>query len=454
MEQRENKFEYIEYLISEKRYIEVQRLLAEQNEVDIAEFLEATSPQNAILMFRMLPKTMAAEVFTLLSTENQTRFISAATDKELVPILDEIFLDDMVDIVEEMPANVVEKILKNTATDERVLINQFLKYPKDSAGSLMTIEYVGLKKRMTVEQSLAHIKSIGLQSETIYTCYVTDENRILEGIISLRELVLADFYQTLDTLYNKEFICVNTHDDQETVALKFKKYGFLALPVVDNENRLIGIITVDDIMDVMEQEATEDFQRMAGMQPNEETYLQTDIFKLAKHRIGWLLLLMISETFTGTIIEQYTHLLASVTILTVFIPMLMDTGGNSGSQSSTLIIRGLATGEINLKDWRRVIWKEFRIALIVGFTLGSVSFLKAIFLGRKNPFIALTIGITLVVTVIIAKLTGGILPIIAKKLKLDPAIMAGPLITTVVDTVSLIVYFKIATFLCSSLFTN
>ena len=452
MELEENKFEKIEYLLSEKRYIEVQRTLADLNEVDIAEFLETESAQNAILMFRMLPKSMAAEVFTLLPTEQQSRFIAAATDKELVSILDEIFLDDMVDIVEEMPANVVKKILKNTASEERMLINQFLKYPKDSAGSLMTIEYVGLKKGMTVEQALAYIRKIGLESETIYTCYVTDKNRILEGFISLKDLVLADEDKKIEQIFNKEYICVNTYDDQEKVAFTFKKYGFLALPVVDNENRLIGIITVDDIMDVMEQEATEDFQRMAGMQPNEETYLETGIFKLAKHRIGWLLLLMVSETFTGTIIERYTHLLASMTILTAFIPMLMDTGGNSGNQSSTLIIRGLATGEIDLRDWRKVFFKELGIAVLVGFTLGLFSFLKSVFLGGKNPMIALTVGATLVATVTIAKITGGLLPIIAKKLKLDPAIMAGPLITTIVDTVSLIIYFKIAAILCAGMF--
>jgi len=452
MELKENKFEQIKYLLSEKRYIEVQRTLAELNEVDIAEFLEAESAQNAILMFRMLPKSMAAEVFTLLPTEQQSRFIAAATDKELVSILDEIFLDDMVDIVEEMPANVVKKILKNTGKEERMLINQFLKYPKDSAGSLMTIEYVGLKKGMTVKQALDYIRKIGLESETIYTCYVTDKNRVLEGFISLKELVLADEDKKIEQIFNKEYICVNTHDDQEKVAFTFKKYGFLALPVVDNENRLIGIITVDDIMDVMEQEATEDFQRMAAMQPNEETYLETGIFKLAKHRIGWLLLLMVSETFTGTIIEHYTHLLASMTILTAFIPMLMDTGGNSGSQSSTLIIRGLATGEIDLKDWKKVFFKELGIAVLVGFTLGLFSFLKSVFLGGKNPMIALTVGATLVATVTVAKITGGLLPIMAKKLKLDPAIMAGPLITTIVDTVSLILYFKIATVLCAGMF--
>ena len=452
MEPDEDKFEIIEYLLAEKRYIEVQRILAGLNEVDIAEFLTEAPPTNAILMFRMLPKNMAAEVFTMLPIDRQTKFIADVTDKELVPFLDELFLDDMVDIVGEMPANIVKKILKNTDSEERMLINQFLKYPKDSAGSLMTIEYVRLKKGMTVNQSLKHIKEIGLKSETIYTCYVTDENRILEGIISLKDLVLSDSEEKIDNLFNKEFICVNTHDDQEKVAGVFKRYGFLALPVVDNENRLIGIITVDDIMDVMEQEATEDFQKMAAMQPSEDNYLQTGIVKLAKHRIGWLLLLMISETFTGTIIERYTHLLASVTVLTAFIPMLMDTGGNSGSQSSTLIIRGLATGELGLKDWRKVLWKELRIALIVGCILGVVSFFKSVFLGGKSPQVALSVGVTLIVTVTIAKLTGGLLPIIAKRMKLDPAIMAGPLITTVVDTLRLIIYFKIASFFCAGLF--
>ncbi len=446
-----NKFEQIEYLLSEKRYIEVQRQLAEFNEVDIAEFFEETNPQNALLMFRMLPKSMAAEVFTLLPTERQTRFISAASDKELAPILEELFLDDMVDIIEEMPANFVKKILKNTAGEERALINQFLKYPKDSAGSLMTIEYVGLKKGMTVGEALHYIKKVGLKSETIYTCYVTDENRILEGIISLRELVLADEDEKISQIFSKEFICVNTHDDQESVAQTFKKYGFLALPVVDNEDRLIGIITVDDIIDVIEQEATEDFQRMAAMEPSEQDYLSTGVFQLAKHRIVWLLLLMVSETFTGSIIEGYTKLLASMTILTAFIPMLMDTGGNSGNQSSTLIIRGLATGEISLKDWGKILWKELRIAILVGTILASVTFLKLHFLEGKNLLVSLSVASTLVVTVLIAKLTGGLLPIIAKKLKFDPAIMAGPLITTIVDTVSLIVYFKIATVLCASL---
>lgn len=440
----EDKFENIEMLISEKKFVEARNILEEINEADLADFLEKAPPATSLLVFRMLPKSTAAEVFSRLPTEQQTSFIDAVTDMELAPLLDELFLDDMVDIVEEMPANVVKRILKNTGAKERMLINQFLKYPKDSAGSLMTIEYVSLKEDMTVKEALKRIKKTGLQKETIYTCYVTSGNRLLEGIISLKDLVLADSREKIGNIYNKEFICVNTHDDQETVASVFKKYGFLALPVVDNENRLIGIITVDDIIGVMEQEATEDFQIMAAMQPSEENYLETNVFKLAKHRIGWLLLLMISETFTSNIIDQYTALLAKMTVLTSFIPMLMDTGGNSGSQSSTLIIRGLATGEIQPKDWFKIIWKEIRIAGMVGAALAVIIVLKSILIAKKGVQVSVTVGITLFVTVIIAKLTGGLLPLIAKKLKLDPAIMAGPLITTIVDAVSLIVYFSIA----------
>lgn len=440
----EEKLENIELLISGKKFVEARSLLTEMNEADLADVLEKSQDANSLLIFRMLPKSTAAEVFSRLSTERQTAFIDAVTDTELAPLLDELFLDDMVDLVEEMPANVVKRILKNTGDNERMLINQFLKYPKNSAGSLMTIEYVSLKNDITVKDALKHIKETGLQKETIYTCYVTNDNRLLEGIISLKDLVLSDSREKIGNIHNKEFICVNTHDDQETVASVFKKYGFLALPVVDNENRLIGIITVDDIIDVMEQEATEDFQIMAAMQPNEENYLETNIFKLAKHRIGWLLLLMISETFTSNIIDQYTALLAKMTVLTSFIPMLMDTGGNSGSQSSTLIIRGLATGEIKPSDWIKIIWKEIRIAGMVGSVLGLIIVLKSIFISKKDVLVSMTVGSTLFVTVIIAKLTGGLLPVIAKKFKLDPAIMAGPLITTIVDAVSLIVYFSIA----------
>ena len=437
----------IQELLDNKHYTALIAELADMNAVDIAEILDNENSANAVLIFRMLPKDSAAEVFALLASEQQSALIAAITDKELGPILDALAFDDIIDLIEEMPANAVKRILGNAGEEERKLINQFLKYPPDSAGSLMTIEYVSLKKTMTVKQALEHIRETGLKKETVYTCYVIDENRVLEGIVSLKELVLTKEYECIGDIYESGCIYVNTHDDQETVANVFKRYGFIALPVVDTEKRLTGIITVDDIMDVMEQEATEDFQIMAAMQPSEEAYLDTNIFQLAKHRIGWLLLLMVSETFTGRIIEHYTELLASLTVLTSFIPMLMDTGGNSGSQSSTLIIRGLATGEICLRDWGKVLWKELRISLMVGALLGVIMFSKAFFLNRKPLLIAASVSCTLMITVIIAKLTGGLLPIIAKRLRLDPAIMAGPLITTIVDAVSLIVYFKIAGFL-------
>jgi magnesium transporter len=431
-------------LIEQKRYIELKEKLSEMNEVDIAEFLNPLEHHITLLIFRMLPKNVAVEVFSYFSSEHQADIINAITDKELKYILDELFFDDMIDLIEEMPANLVNKILTNSTQDERKLINQFLKYPADSAGSLMTIEYVELKKEMTVIEALKHIKAIGLSKETIYTCYVIDNNRKLEAIVSLRSLVVSDDNKSIEDIMHDDVIYVNTHDDQETVAGIFKKYGFLALPVVDMERRMTGIITVDDIMDVMEQEATEDFQRMAAMSPSEEDYLDSSVLTLAKQRIPWLLILMVGATFTGGIIAKYEDVLSAVVILTAFIPMLMDTGGNSGSQSSTLIIRGLATGEISLEDIWKVLWKEFRISLIVGITLASVNFIKNMLLDRVGFIVSLTVSCTLVVTVMVSKIVGGVLPLLAKRLKMDPAIMAGPLITTIVDTLTLMVYFKIA----------
>ncbi|MBC8588564.1 magnesium transporter [Paratissierella segnis] len=431
-------------LIQQKKYVELKKVLSEMNEVDIAEILDPLDKNTTLLVFRMLPKDLAVDVFAHFSSEQQRDIINAVTDKELEYILDELFFDDMIDLIEEMPANVVNKILKNSTHDERDLINQFLKYPEDSAGSIMTIEYVELRKTMTVKEALAHIKEVGLNRETIYTCYVTDKNRRLEGIVSLRTLVVSPEDEVLIDLMETDVIFVSTHDDQETVAGVFKKYGFLALPVVDAENRLTGIITVDDIMDVMEQEATEDFQRMAAMAPSEEAYLETSVFKLARHRINWLLILMISATFTGGIMAKYENVLQSVVVLSIFIPMLMDTGGNAGSQSSTLIIRGLATGEITLHDGWKVLWKEFRISLMVGITLAVVNFAKTMLYDKVGVLISLTVSLTLIVTVVSSKLVGGMLPILAKKLNIDPAIMAGPLITTIVDALSLMVYFTIA----------
>lgn len=431
-------------LIEAKQFTKIKQELSEKNEVDIAELLRDLDSPTTLLLFRMLPKDLAVEVFAYFSNEQQRGIIDAVTDKELGHIIQDLFFDDMIDIIEEMPANIVNKILKHSNPEERKLINQFLKYPVDSAGSIMTIEYVELRQSMTVKQAMEHIKEIGLNKETIYTCYVTNRNRILEGIVSLRTLVVSDEDKLISELMEDEIIFVNTHDDQETVANVFIKYGFIALPVVDNENRLIGIITVDDIMDVMEQEATEDFQKMAAMEPSDEEYLQSSVFSLAKKRITWLLILMVGAALTGGIITRFEDVLSSVVILTAFIPMLMDTGGNSGNQSSTLIIRGLAVGEVTTSDKWKVLWKEFRISLIVAISLGLVNFTKNMLLDRVGLMVSLTVSITLGITVIIAKMVGGTLPIMAKKLKLDPAIMAGPLITTIVDSLALIVYFSIA----------
>ena len=434
-------------MINKKQYQKLKNELSEMNEVDIAELMDSLDQNTTLLIFRMLPKDLAVEVFAHFSPEHQSSIVNAVTDKELTNILDELYFDDMIDMIEEMPANLVNKILKNSNPEERKLINQFLKYPVDSAGSIMTIEYVNLNKDMTVKQAMAHIKETGLNKETVYTCYVTNKNWILEGIVTLRSLVTSEEYMKIEDLMEDDIIYVNTHDDQESVGNLFTKYGFMALPVVDNENRLTGIITFDDILDVIEQEATEDFQRMAALAPTEERYLDSSVFLLAKHRIPWLLILMIGATITGGIISKFEDVLSSVVALTAFIPMLMDTGGNSGNQSSTLIIRGLATGEITFKDIWKVLWKEFRISIISGIILASVNFLKNMFIDQVGLAVSITVSITLVFAVMFAKIIGGMLPLVAKKLKLDPAIMAGPLITTIVDAITLTLYFTVATLL-------
>lgn len=431
-------------LIEQKKYIQLKKELSEMNEVDISEILDPLDLQTTLLVFRMLPKDTAAEVFSYISPEQKADIINAVTDKELKYILDELFFDDMIDLIEEMPANVVNKILINSTQEERTLINQFLKYPAHSAGSIMTIEYVELKKNMTVKEALEHIKKTGINKETIYTCYVTDKKRKLEGIVSLRNLVVSDPDQSINDIMQEEVIYVETHDDQEIIANIFKKYGFMALPVVDKEHRLIGIITFDDIMDVIEDEATEDFQRMAAMVPSDEAYLDLSVIALAKQRIPWLMILMLGATVTGGIITKFENILSTVVVLTAFIPMLMDTGGNSGNQSSTLIIRGLALGNVNQKDIWKVLWKEFRISLLVGIILASVNFAKNMLFDKVGLNVSLTVSLTVATTVMLAKMVGGTLPLIAKKLKLDPAIMAGPLITTIVDALVLLVYFGVA----------
>ncbi|MCR3955853.1 MAG: magnesium transporter [Gudongella sp.] len=439
--------EEILQLIEDKKYFRIKKILEDLNEVDIAEILDELDLHNTLLIFRMLPKDLAVEVFAHFEPENQREIIEAITDKEVKNIVEELFFDDMIDLIEEMPANIVSKVLKHSTAEERKLINQFLKYPPDSAGSLMTIEYVELRQSMTVKEAMEHIKETGLTKETVYTCYATDKNRKLEGIISLRLLVVSPEDAVIADLMEDDVIYVETHDDQETVATVFRRYGFLALPVVDTEKRLTGIITVDDIMDVMEQEATEDFQKMAAMAPSDDPYMTSSVFDLAKQRIVWLLVLMVAATISGYIISSYEGILSSVVVLASFMPMLMNTGGSSGSQASTLVIRGMATGEIELNDAAKVLWKEFRISIIVGVVLAMVNFGRLMLITKAGLLVSMTVSLTLVVTVVIAKLLGGLAPMAAKVFKLDPAIMAGPLITTFVDAISLIVYFSIATML-------
>ncbi|NLJ89045.1 MAG: magnesium transporter [Epulopiscium sp.] len=434
----------IKNLVKEGMFSKVKDEIVKMNVVDIASLLEELEEEKMLIIFRLLPKDIAAEVFSYMSNEQQQYIIEVITDKEIQTITDRLFLDDTVDILEEMPSNVVKKILKNTTKQKRQLINLFLKYPENSAGSIMTIEYVDLKKEMKVKDSLEYIKQIGVDKETVDVCYVINKNRKLEGVVSLRKLVLTDGDIVIKDIMDTNFISIPTNADQEEIASLFKKYNLLAMPVVDKENRLVGIITIDDIVDVIEQENTEDLQKMAAMTPTDEEYLKTGVFTLARHRLIWLLILMISATFTGRIIIKFEELLQSAVVLTTFIPMLMDTGGNSGSQSSTLIIRGLALEEIRLRDILKVFWKEFRVSGIVGISLAAVNFIRIYYLEKIDLMVSITVSISLLFTVIVAKVVGGVLPIIAKKLKFDPAIMAGPLITTIVDAVALTIYFSLA----------
>ncbi len=434
-------------LINENKIIDIRNELLDMNIVDIAEILEEVDKQQLVKIFRILPKDIAAGVFSYISIELQQHIIESITSTETRSIIEELFLDDAVDIIEEMPANLVKKILASTDYNMRKLINQFLNYPEDSAGSIMTIEYVDLKKEMTVNKAIEHIKLTGIDKETINTCYVIGENRKLEGVVSIRKLILSNENDLLSDIMNDDVIYIHTLDDQENAALLFKKYDLLTMPVVDNERRLVGIITVDDIVDIIDQENTEDLQKMAAMQPSDEEYLKTSAFTLAKHRIMWLLILMVSATFTGNIIRKFEGILHSVVILAAFIPMLMDTGGNAGTQSSVLIIRGLALGEIELKDSMKVLWKELRVSLMTGSTLAGINFLRLLYLEKVGMVISFTVSITLFCTVVLAKIIGGLLPIAAKSVKLDPAIMASPLITTIVDAFALFIYFSMAKWL-------
>lgn len=437
----------IEDLLSEKKYSELKEILNMMNGADISTLFQEMPKHKIPLLFRLLPKVLAAEVFVEMEAEAQAMLIQGFSDNELKEVLDELYLDDAVDIVEEMPANVVKRILLNTDPDTRKMINEVLKYPDDSAGSIMTIEYVSLRLSMTVEEAIKRIRRTGIDKETIYTCYVTDENRVLLGSVSIKTLLLSDENELIKDIMETNFISVHTLEDQENVANKFKKYDLLAIPVVDDENRLVGIVTFDDAIDVMQDEATEDIKKMAAIIPSDKTYFRTSVFETWKARIPWLLLLMVSATFTGMIITSFEDALAAYTVLTAYIPMLMDTGGNSGGQASVTIIRALSLEEIEFSDIFKVIWKEVRVAVFCGMTLGVCNFAKLLIFDKVTVLVALVVCLTLVITVLIAKFIGCILPILAKKLGFDPAVMASPFITTIVDAISLLVYFRIASML-------
>lgn len=443
----ERQFADLMQLLEERRFAALRDALQEENEIDIADFLESLDAEEAAVVFRMLKKEMAAEVFSNLSTDTQKVIVDSITDQEIVGIIEDLYVDDAVDALEELPANVVKRILKNAKPETRNLINQFLKYEENTAGSIMTAEFVDLKRGMTVAEAIAHIRRTGEDRETIYTCYVTGPSRVLEGVVTVKELLLSRDDQRIEEIMDDDVICVTTTEDREEVARTLAKYNLLSLPVVDQENRLVGIVTIDDAVEVMEQEATEDFEKMAAMSPSEKPYLKTGVFTMARKRFMWLLVLMISGMITGGILGQYEAAFASMPLLVTFIPMLTDTGGNAGSQSSTLVIRGMALSEISTKDLFAVMWKEIRVSLIVGIGLGAVNFVRLILTYPGNEMVALTVTLALVATVLIAKTIGGALPILAKFLKADPAIMAAPLITTIVDALSLIIYFTIASHL-------
>ena len=430
-------------LTENRKYSELHKYLEQLTEQDIALLFEDIDDEEMIKVFRLLPKDEAAEVFSYIDSDLQEKLINSFTDKELKQVVDDLYMDDTVDLIEEMPSNVVKRILKGVPKKERDVINELLKYPEDSAGTIMTTEFIDLKINMTVKDAFAKIKKIGINNENVYTCYVLDIRRKILGILDVKDLLLADDEDLIKDIMETNVITVNTLDDKEEVAKKFDKYDFLALPVVDKEERLVGIVTIDDAIDVLQEENTEDFEIMAAITPIEDSYFKTSVFKHARNRILWLLLLMISATLTGTILTHYENAFAALPILVSFIPMIMDTGGNCGSQSSTLIIRGMAMDEIKLKDFFKALWKEIRVAVLVGTALAAVNGLR-IFIQYHDVKLSLVLGLTLVGTVGMAKMLGCMLPMLAKKLKLDPAIMAAPLITTMVDTCSILIYFKIA----------
>lgn len=435
----------IEELLFSKQYTKIRQALAEMNEADIASVLEDMEKEDMLKVFRILPKDLAAEVFSYMDVDNEQYVITSLSDKDAGIIVDNLMADDAADLMDEMPANVVKKILANASPETRRDINHLLRYPEDSAGSIMTVEYVDLKESLTVEEAIERIRRVGVDSETINICYVLDNRRKLIGTVALRYLLLRKSDETIGDFMNENVISINTLMDQEEVADLFMKYDFTSMPVVDNENRLVGIITVDDIMDIVEEETTEDIEKMNAIVPGDKPYMKTSVLETWKNRIPWLLLLMISATFTGKIITSFEDALSTYVVLTAFIPMLMDTGGNAGGQASATIIRGLSLNDIAFTDVFKVVWKEIRVAFLCGITLAVCNFLKLMFFDKVGVTVSLVVCLTLVAAVLIAKIVGCTLPMLAKKIGFDPAVMASPFITTIVDALSLMIYFSIAT---------
>ena len=444
MDELREEMEELKELLRTKQYTRLRQSMAEVNDADIAAFIESLDEGELLKVFRILPKSCAADVFSYLEVENQHLIITALSDKEAANIIDNLMADDATDFLEEMPANIVKKLLANASPETRRDINHLLRYPEDCAGSIMTVEYVDLKENITVQDAIERIRKVGVDSETINICYVLDSKRTLVGTVALRYLLLSPADAVIGDIMHENVISLHTLMDQEEVARQFQKYDFTSMPVVDNENRLVGIVTVDDVVDILQEEATEDIEKMAAIVPSDKPYMKTGTFETWKKRIPWLLLLMISATFTGRIITSFENSLGRYVVLTAFIPMLMDTGGNAGGQASVTIIRGLSLNEIEFGDVFRVIWKEIRVAFFCGITLAAANFIKLLFLDRVGVQVATIVCLTLLITVLIAKLVGCSLPMFAKKIGFDPAVMASPFITTIVDAISLMVYFQIA----------
>ena len=445
------RFEIVEKallkLLEEKKYATLRDILATMNPMDVAGLFDGLDEKQIPLMFRLLPKEQAAETFVEMEPEAKELLIRGFSDNELKEVLDELYVDDAADIVEEMPANVVQRILKHADPEMRSSINQILRYPEDSAGSIMTTEYVSLRPHMTVEEAILRIRRQGVDKETIYTCFVTDSKRCLQGVVTVKDLLMNPYDTIIKDIMDENIIYAVTTEDREDVVETFNKYDLLCLPVVDHEDRLVGIVTVDDAVEVMEQEATEDFEKMAAMFPSEKPYLRTGVLELAKNRIPWLLILMFTSILSGAILMDYREAIQVLPLLLSFVPMLMDTSGNCGNQSSTMVIRGMAVGDIELKDVLRVVWKEFRVGLLCGAVLAAANFIRLILQYPDRQALNLVIVLSLMLAIVLAKIIGCILPMLAEKMKLDPAIMAAPLITTIVDASSLLIYFKIASML-------